>query len=324
MVDTVMKLAPLSFFTLFAYSSTLFGQTSQGDSFALSAQVSALKEKSLVHEKEIEALLSSKPLEPTKFNPPVSGAVVPPEPDASGNQVPPSPYLPVPDYYETKEPVSPPDAIPSSKTNDIPSSTTNLSETSDVLDLNSSDSQGDENENEDRVADVLIERHDGYYFGPLLGFVIPDDGAVRNLVNNTKESFESDAGYFIGLQFGKDFGTIRWEVEYSHHGFDGQGSGTDYEISVHDFMTRLLLEKEIGDLIDLRAGLGMGIGFISIEDNQDYSGESFVYDFGVGASYRLRENMNLSLDYRYFLSAAEDQYDRLKGHIFTASANFDL
>ena len=89
-------------------------------------------------------------------------------------------------------------------------------------------------------------------------------------------------------------------------------------------MTRLLLEKEIGDLIDLRAGLGMGIGFISIEDNQDYSGESFVYDFGVGASYRLRENMNLSLDYRYFLSEAEDQYDRLKGHIFTASANFDL
>ena len=115
----------------------------------------------------------------------------------------PAPYLPVPDYYETKEPVSPPDAISTSKTNDIPSSSANLSETSDVLDLNSSDSQGDENENEDRVADVLIERHDGYYFGPLLGFVIPDDGAVRNLVNNTKESFESDAGYFIGLSLEK-------------------------------------------------------------------------------------------------------------------------
>ena len=71
MVDIVMKLAPLSFFTLFAYSSALLGQTSQGDSFALSAQVSALKAKSLAHEKEIETLLSSKPLEPTKFNPPV-------------------------------------------------------------------------------------------------------------------------------------------------------------------------------------------------------------------------------------------------------------
>ena len=180
MVDTVMNLAPLFFFTLFAYSSTLFGQTSQGDSFALSVQVSALKAKSLAHEKEIETLLSSKPLEPTKFNPPVSGAVVPPEPDVSGNQVPPAPYLPVPDYYETKEPVSPLDDIPSSNTNDIPSSASNLSETSDVLDLNSSDNQGDASENEDRVADVLIERHDGYYFGPLLGFVIPDDGAVRN------------------------------------------------------------------------------------------------------------------------------------------------
>jgi opacity protein-like surface antigen len=84
------------------------------------------------------------------------------------------------------------------------------------------------------------------------------------------------------------------------------------------------LEKEIGDLIDLRAGLGMGVGFISLESDSDYSGESFIYDFGIGASYRFRENVSLALDYRFFLSAAEDIYDRINSHIFTASAQFDL
>ena len=318
-----MKFALLFFLTHFAAFVFLFGQQDQSDSYAFAAQLSALKVKSAAHEKEIEALLSVPELQPTDFDiaPPVT--IPSPQPLVPPNQVPPSPYLPVPDYNEVKETNNAPLGIEEAEY-DTPASQSSATSFAEGLDLNNSDDKMEKVNSGDDADKILFMRHEGYYFGPLLGFVIPDDGAVRDLGIGNKIKYDSDTGYFIGIQFGKDFGSIRWEVEYSHLGFDGQGSGTNFEISTHDFMTRLVLEREIGELIDLRGGLGMGIGFISIENNQDYSGESFVYDLGIGASYRLRENMNLSLDYRYFLSAAEDRYDRLKGHIFTASANFDL
>ena len=46
-------------------------------------------------------------------------------------------------HYETKEPVSPPDDNSKRFSNAILHRASNLSETSDVMDLNSSDNQGD-------------------------------------------------------------------------------------------------------------------------------------------------------------------------------------
>ena len=85
-----------------------------------------------------------------------------------------------------------------------------------------------------------------------------------------------------------------------------------------------MLEHEVGDRFDLRTGLGMGIGFLNFEHGQDYGGTSFAYDFMVGMGYRVAENWSLQVDYRYFLTAANDEYDRLKSHMILLSADFDL
>ena len=298
------------------------GQQPEIETFAFSDQISALKLKSAAHEKEIAKLLSSSELKPTNFVVPTTPNSLPQPPDFKP-EVPPAPYLPVPDYFKVKETSDvPAPAVPPDKEDNPYAEEYAIRESG--VDLNGSSTVIEDKSSS--VPKTVFARHEGYYFGPLLGFTMPDDGAVRDagVAGTGKIPYESDIGYFLGLQFGKDFGTVRWEVEYSHQGFDAEGLNHGFEVGIHSFVTRLLLEKEIGDLFDLRAGLGTGVGFITLESNQDFSGESFIYDFAIGANYRFSEKMSLALDYRFFLSAAEDKYDRINSHIFTATAYFDL
>lgn len=308
------------------------GQVPPASTYAFSDKVSALKSKSLEHEKQISELLSQSNLAPTDFKLPprrnvqtIPLEVKPP--------VPPAPYLPVPEYYEVKKPLlipvesnesdSPPN-VP-----DKPATEKKVSSQPKGVELSGTavgENSTQINNQESSSGEVVtFDRHEGYYFGPLIGFSFPKDGAVRDPLLG-KTPYESESGYVLGLQFGKDFDTVRWEAEYSFQGFDGQEIGglANYEVGVHGLLTRLVLEREIGESFDFRAGLGMGVGFISIEGTQEHSGESFIYDFGIGVGYRFRENLSLGVDYRYFLSAAEDGYDRLSSHMFIASANFDL
>ena len=89
------------------------------------------------------------------------------------------------------------------------------------------------------------------------------------------------------------------------------------------------MEKEIGDRFDLRFGLGMGMGIVGMEGSSvtstdDYSGTGFAYDFLLGTSYRLSDNWSLQADYRYYLTAAHDNYDHVKSHLWLLSASLDL
>ena len=84
------------------------------------------------------------------------------------------------------------------------------------------------------------------------------------------------------------------------------------------------MEKEIGDRFDLRVGLGMGIGIVGLDSSIDYSGTGFAYDFIIGASYRILDQLSVQVDYRYYLSAANDHYDHMKSHIWLISAGLDI
>ena len=174
----------------------------------------------------------------------------------------------------------------------------------------------------------IPSRLEGYYFGPILGLVFPQDGAIRTLTppatTYTKETYDSDSGYFIGLQAGKDFGRVRVEAEYAYHSFDGATASSSLSASIHNFFTRLILEKEIGDRFDLRVGLGMGIGIVTLEETVEYSGTGFAYDFLFGGAYRLAENWSIQVDYHYYLTAAHDHYDHIKSHLWTVSASLDI
>ena len=96
-----MKLIHLLSLHIFAPLFFLCGQKIQDDTYAFSDKVSSLKLKSAAHEKEIAKLLSSTVLHPTNFVVPSPESIQPVLPTAGSQpEVPPAPYLPVPDYYE--------------------------------------------------------------------------------------------------------------------------------------------------------------------------------------------------------------------------------
>lgn len=284
-----------------------------------------------IHEAQVTQLLSKGPVPTTDFSLPE-----PPKKAIPAPATPPPPvFIPVPDYPEVsvggsvKEVPAPPsfdDLVPDpgAIASDEPSSGT---EASSGAEGNSS-VEGEE-DLEDAYAKLydsdIPSRHTGYYFGPLIGFIFPSDVATREpntiLGGHTKTNHESDSGFLIGLQAGKDFGTIRVEGEYTYNGFDASGG---LKASVHNFLSRLILEKELGDRIDLRTGLGMGFGFVNLQKVKEYTGMGFAYDFLLGCAYRIGENWGLQIDYRYSLTSANDEYDRLKSHAWLFSASVDL
>jgi opacity protein-like surface antigen len=61
-----------------------------------------------------------------------------------------------------------------------------------------------------------------------------------------------------------------------------------------------------------------------LEKGAEFSGVGFAYDFLLGVAYRVADNWSLQVDYRYFLTAANDEYDRIQSHVWLFSASVDL
>ena len=292
---------------LFLFPSVLtFGKDS---SLSLTERLAELKARSNVHEEQIAKLLSETPINRTNFALPASEPeapiiIQPPRPDPA--------FIPVPDYSsEVKEVKVQPEVI----IVEVPENDQNNS-AQDNVELD----QAYAKLYEPDVPSRLV----GYYFGPLLGLVFPQDGAIREVSSLTKIEYEADSGYLLGLQVGKDFGGIRVEAEYTYHSFDASTQTTSLSASIHNFFSRLILEKELGERFDLRAGIGMGMGIVGLEGTADYGGTGFAYDFVFGGSYRLAENWSIQADYRYYLTAANDHYDHIKSHLWVLSASLDL
>jgi len=281
-----------------------------------------------IHEAQVTRLLSKNPVPRTNFDlpPPVPKVPVPVSPPVPVPvPVPEAPYVPVPEFN---------DPVVGEAVREVPTppSLDDLVADPNQIDASGSDgnsSAGGEEDLDDAYAKLydsdVPSRHKGYYFGPLLGFIYPDDIATRTPNASTggfdKTSYESGSGILIGLQAGKDFGNIRLEGEYAYNSFDASGG---MQASIHNFFSRVILEKELGDRFDLRAGLGMGMGFVNLDKGEEFSGVGFAYDFLLGVAYRVGENWGLQFDYRYFLTAANDEYDRIKSHVWLFSASIDL
>ena len=161
-------------------------------------------------------------------------------------------------------------------------------------------------------------RNDGYYLGIISGNVWPlNSGSKRG----GPMGFEN--GSLFGVFLGRDFGTIRVEVEHDaiyYNQRNGNGSA-----GIHPVLFRCIFEKELGRRVDLRAGVGSGITLAKLNDGgNSYRDGSFCYDFLLGTGIRFNESLALNLDYRYFLTAASDHYMRLQSSLLTASLQFDL
>jgi hypothetical protein len=305
----------LHFKIFFVYSLPLFFLSGQIQGQSIAERLAELKARSNVHENQVSQLLAERPLGRTDFTIPTNEAVL----------VVPPPFTPsnVTAVPEVRGVQKQNEVIP------VPLEPATPTEANDQN--NSIESKKDLDEAYAKLYEPDIpSRLEGYYFGPILGLVFPQEGAIRTLdttispATYTKETYDPDSGYFIGLQAGKDFGSVRVEAEYSYHSFDGATASSSLSASIHNFFSRLILEKELGDRFDLRVGLGMGIGIVTLEGTAEYSGTGFAYDFLFGGAYRLAENWSLQVDYHYYLTAAHDHYDHMKSHLWTVSASLDI
>ena len=166
-------------------------------------------------------------------------------------------------------------------------------------------------------------RGTGSYLGPFFGLAFPSDSAVRT--STAHIDYKSNSGYFLGFRAGNDFGSSRIEGEYSFLNYGIDNASSSGEVSVHNISGRFLMEKEVGDRLDLRAGLGMGLTLIEKKFlSESFDGSGFSYDLLLGFSIRVMENWSILVDYRYFITAAHKNYDRLQSHLFELSANFDI
>lgn len=287
----------------------LFGQ--QADPF-LSDRIANLKARAQNHENQVANLLAKPSIPKTNFELPISKAVE--VENSSPSQI---PFIPVPEYVEGDSDLV--REIPSSR----PADNQSVEVDKGINTVKSSEDADLEKAYDELYASKSYRRLEGYYFGPILGLVLPQDGAIRTRTNNsfTRSPYTPDTGFMMGAQIGKDFGGVRTEFEYSYLSFDASNS---LSASLHNFLGRIILEKEIGERFDFRTGLGMGIGIVGMDAIQDISGTGFTYDFLLGAGYRLTENFSVQLDYRYYLTAAHDHYDHIKSHIWLISVGFDI
>lgn len=318
------------FMTCVLSASWAFAQPALSEQESRRERLADLLARVSIHEAQVTRLLSKNPVPRTNFDlpPPVPNAPQPVMPSSvsPAPALPETPYIPPP---QLNEPV----VGETVKVVPAPPSLDDLVADPNQIDASASDTNSSSEAGEDlddayaKLYDSDVpSRHKGYYFGPLLGFIFPSDIATRTPNGTTPGGYdttpyESDSGYLIGLQAGKDFGSIRLEGEYTYNSFD---ASVGMQASVHNFFSRIILEKELGERVDLRAGLGMGMSFVNLEKGAEFSGVGFGYDFLLGVAYRVADNWGLQCDYRYFLTAANDEYDRIKSHALLFSASVDL
>ena len=300
----------------------LYGLFGQATTISFSERLREIRERSSQHENQVASLLAQPSIKPVDYNN-LSPSLSPPAPTPAPAPAPAFSSVPLADGDGSAVPVN---QVPKENmiVEPVESDSVKLVE---VTESNSTSTKPNE-ELDDAYAKLyepdVPSRLQGYYFGPVLGLVFPQDGAIRSGNPMTSEDYEADSGFLLGLQAGKDFGSVRVEAEYTYHNFDASSPTFSLSASIHNFFGRLILEKEIGDRFDLRFGLGMGMGIVGMESNDDYSGTGFAYDFLLGTSYRLSDNWSLQADYRYYLTAANDNYDHIKSHLWLLSASLDL
>ena len=325
----LMGIFKKSLFIALVFSSP-FSSFLYGVDDVLAQKIAELRLKSSAHGRFVNELLANElEIDPIKVPPPSISSIEPLPPEKPPTL--PSVYLPTLDSYSSEndqaEEVLPEEvskeveSIEQREVGSVPQST----ETSTVPASDPPLGTEELTAYEDLYAPKTPQRRIGYYFGPFIGPVFPDDSAVRTGIG--KESYHSDSGVTAGLRIGNDFGATRIEGEYGFttHGIDDPSSGGSGKVQIHNLQSRFILEKTIGERTDLRGGIGLGLSFIEKSFvGENYDGVGFSYDFLLGWSFRVMENWSIHMDYRHYLTAAHKNYDRLQGHVVELSAGFDL
>ena len=176
---------------------------------------------------------------------------------------------------------------------------------------------------EELYAPKVPQRRLGYFFGPFIGPVFPDDSAIRTGSAQRDTSPIQVLLLVCGSGMILDLPGSKGEYGFLTHNIHSPGKSGD--VQLHNLHSRLILEKSLGSRADLRGGIGLGLSFIDKNlGGENYDGVGFSYDFLLGWSFRVMENWSINMDYRHYLTAAHKNYDRLQGHVVELSTSFDL
>jgi opacity protein-like surface antigen len=312
------------YYALFTTSLCLSSIALHASDDDLFQKISELRLKSNAHGRFVNELLVKEP----KFDPieaPIQTSIENDPFDTESESAPSLPAVELPSEVLTQEFPSQPEQLPQPPqdfTEDEPVAPfTEVPPNTDSKEITIEDEVGPTYEQ--LYAPKVPQRRFGYFFGPFIGPVFPDDSAVRT--GSGKEGYQSDTGVTAGLRIGNDFGFTRIEGEYGFLTHNIHSPGKSGEVQLHNLQSRLILEKSLGSRADVRGGIGLGLSFIDKNlGGENYDGVGFSYDFLLGWSFRVMDNWSINMDYRHYLTAAHENYDRLQGHVVELSTSFDL
>ncbi|MCH8092341.1 MAG: outer membrane beta-barrel protein [Proteobacteria bacterium] len=140
-------------------------------------------------------------------------------------------------------------------------------------------------------------------------------------------SADFDPGFAVKAAIGNALDTgFRFEAEFAYRENDADGVGgssASGDVSAWSLMGNAIYDIKTGGRLTPYIGVGAGVAGIDWNDITPVGGGSvddnatvFAYQGIAGAAYRINDNLQLTLDYRYF--ATED-------HVLTTSTgtNFD-
>lgn len=165
----------------------------------------------------------------------------------------------------------------------------------------------------------------GLYMSGTFGMTILSDSDLDPDVGATVV-FESDVGFGIGVAGGYEFGNgprAELELAYRRNGANTvAGSPVDGSASSFAVMANGAYDFDLGQFVPY---VGAGLGFAGVFADIDSGGVKIVNDAGMGFAYqllggigyKLKPNVTLTFDYRYFATTDVTMTDEV-GNDFSA------
>ena len=126
-----------------------------------------------------------------------------------------------------------------------------------------------------------------------------------------------DPGFAVKAAIGSALGSgFRFEAEFAYRQNDADsvgGSGASGDVSAWSLMGNAIYDIKTGGRLTPYIGVGAGVAGIDWNDVTPVGGGSvddndtlFAYQGIAGAAYRVNDNLQLTLDYRYFATEEPD------------------
>lgn len=178
----------------------------------------------------------------------------------------------------------------------------------------------------------LEDEKGSFYFQPFIGFSLVS-GGMKIADSNLIPDADHDAGFGLGVSYGKRWGNLTGEVHLSHYSNDFSGAKdsvgvglilVDGSTEITNLGARLGYGVPLGEKGSIRAAAGFG--FAERRTISNFSGNIasslgetatlFSYDFLVAMAYEIGIGWDASLAYRVLNVNEYLAYDAISAHLF--------